>query len=221
MSNLAQNLQRIINTLPQGVTLVAVSKTKPVQIIREAYDAGQRHFGENKAQELATKAPQLPRDVKWHFIGHLQRNKVKQVLPLTWLIHSADSLRLLSEIDKQADNLNIQARVLLQVHIAQEEHKFGFLPNELREQNIIDEICNFRHIQVCGLMGMATFTDDEAQVSGEFAALKSLFDELKPRFSPAFTELSMGMSGDYHLALNYQSTLVRIGSSIFGERNSH
>lgn len=221
MSTLAHNLQRILNTLPQGVTLVAVSKTKPVQLIREAYDAGQRHFGENKAQELVSKAPQMPEDVKWHFIGHLQRNKVKQVLPHAWLIHSADSLRLLSEIDKQAVNLNSVARVLLQVHIAQEEHKFGFLPDDLRDQKTLKEISQFNHVQVCGLMGMATFTENEAQILAEFAALKALFHELKPHFTPAFTELSMGMSGDYHLALKHQSTLVRIGSSIFGERNSH
>ncbi len=200
--------------------LIAVSKTHPVALIQQLYDLGHRDFGENRAEELAEKAPQLPDDIRWHFIGHLQRNKVKLITPLVHLVHSGDSLRLLRELDRKADDRRID--VLLQFHIAQEESKYGLsrgTARELLEEVGVDPL---HHVRITGVMGMATNTDDGAQVESEFRELHEIFRELKERYfadDPAFTEISMGMSGDYAIALRQGSTLVRIGSLLFGARN--
>lgn len=200
------------------VTLVAVSKTKPIEDIQEAYEAGQRVFGENRPQELRTKAETLPTDIQWHMIGHLQSNKVKYLIEHTSLIHSIDSISLLEEVNKRASRIPRTMDVLLQIHIAKEEQKFGFDEEELRSILASGVLDSLEHIRVRGLMGMATFTDDEAVVRGEFKGLKSLFDEVKALLGDEFDTLSMGMSGDYELALEEGSTMVRIGSSIFGQR---
>ena len=204
-----------------GAHLVAVTKTHPVAVIKELYDLGHRDFGENRAEELAEKAPQLPDDIRWHFIGHLQRNKVKLVTPLVHLIHSGDSLRLLRELDRRADDRRID--VLLQFHIAQEESKYG-LSRETARQLLEDTQSDpLQHVRITGVMGMATYTDDEARVESEFRELHEIFRELKEQYfadDPAFTEISMGMSGDYAIALRQGSTLVRIGSLLFGERGT-
>jgi pyridoxal phosphate enzyme (YggS family) len=221
--SIQQNLNNIKSSLPEHVTLVAVSKTKPNADILEAYEAGQRVFGENYVQELVEKQEQLPNDIQWHFIGHLQSRKAKLIAPFVSLIHGVDSLKLLLEINKQAQKNNRVIDCLLQVHIADEETKFGLDENKLEEilhfvQNDKNEIKNVR---VVGLMGMATFTDDQNQIKKEFQYLKSLFD----KYAKLKTEnwqlntLSMGMSGDYELAISCGSTMVRIGSSIFGTRN--
>ncbi len=205
----------------RGARLVAVSKTHPVEKIREAYGAGQRIFGENKVQEMVDKQPQLPADVEWHLIGHLQRNKVKYVAPFVTLIHAVDSLRLLEEIDKQGAKCGRTIHCLLQVFIASEETKFGLDPGEviaLVNGNNLDPLS---HVHIDGLMGMATLTDNREQIRSEFKTLKSLFDKLKSSPLPAnvsMKELSMGMSADYEIALEEGSTLVRIGTAIFGER---
>ena len=201
--------------LPKNVTLIAVSKTKPISLIQEAYETGQRDFGENKVQELVEKQEALPNDIRWHMIGHLQRNKVKYIAPFVHLIHGVDSLRLLKEINKQGDKINRCIPILLQVHISQEDTKFGFDSNELKEAIIECEILEW--IKPCGLMGMATFTSDKDQVRREFQGLKGLFDELQSNFGENPT-LSMGMSGDYQIAIDQGSTMVRIGSSLFGSR---
>ena len=200
--------------------LIAVTKTHPVSVIRELYELGHRDFGENRAEELAEKSAQLPGDINWHFIGHLQRNKVKLIAPFVHLVHSVDSLRLLRELDKRADERRID--VLLQYHIAAEESKYGLtaetaatLLQSVREQPL-------QHARIVGVMGMATYTDDEEQVAGEFRELHERFRELKEgpfAEDPAFSEISMGMSGDYAIALRQGATLVRIGSLLFGERN--
>lgn len=219
--SIAQNLTRIKTQLPEGVKLVAVSKFKPVSDIQEAYNAGQRAFGENRVQELADKQLQLPADIEWHMIGHLQSNKIKYMAAFVHLIHGVDSFKLLQEIDKQAVKAGRTLNCLLQIHIAQEETKFGFDKNEVTEMLNSDAFKALTHVQICGVMGMATLTDDESQVRGEFRTLKQLFDELKTRFfanSAAFKEISMGMSGDYSIAVEEGSTIVRIGSSIFGSR---
>ena len=205
--------------LPPNVNLVAVSKFNPVEAIQEAYDAGQRLFGENRPQELFAKYPQLPKDIKWHFIGKLQTNKLKMVVPFADLIQSVDSEKLLREINKFALKNNLKARCLLEVHIAREESKQGFSEGEL--YNILDDIIAnpLNGVEICGLMGMATFTDNMEQVNCEFAQLKQIFDNVKIKYSssfPNFTELSMGMSGDYELAIKNGSTIVRIGTRIFG-----
>jgi pyridoxal phosphate enzyme (YggS family) len=205
-----------------GATLVAVSKTHPVTRIRALYEQGLRDFGENRVQELLEKAPQLPSDIRWHLIGHLQRNKVKQIAPLVYLIHSVDSLALLQEIEKQGERNGLKIRVLFQYHIAQEKSKFGISPQEDTWLRGLDFAKDFPHIIPSGVMGMATFTDDEEQIRLEFRQLKALFDTLRgSTFSryPSFREISMGMSSDYNLALAEGSTMVRIGSLIFGDRS--
>lgn len=201
--------------LPQNVTLIAVSKTKPISLIQEAYETGQRDFGENKVQELVEKQEVLPDDIRWHMIGHLQRNKVKYIAPFVHLIHGVDSLRLLKEINKQGAKINRCIPVLLQVHISQEDTKFGFDSNELKEA--INECNVLEWIKPCGLMGMATFTSDLNQVAREFQGLKGLFDQYQSNFGKNPT-LSMGMSGDYKVAIDQGSTMIRIGSSLFGSR---
>lgn len=220
---IAESLQKLWSELkPSKTKLIAVSKTKPTTAILEAYEAGNRIFGENKVQELTQKAEELPADIEWHFIGHLQRNKVKYIAPFVHLIHAVDSLRLLKEINKQAIKNERVISCLLQVHIADEEAKFGFDENELMNLVSLAEIKDLNNIKVIGLMGMATNTENKDQVNKEFKGLKNLFDELKKHSLPSnidMRELSMGMSGDYKLAIVQGSTMVRIGSSIFGLRN--
>lgn len=219
--SIAENLEKIQSTLPEHVQLVAVSKTKPNEQLMEAYDAGNRVFGENKVQELTGKYEVLPKDIEWHMIGHLQRNKVKYIAPFVTLIHGVDSKRLLVEINKQGAKNGRVIDVLLQMHIAIESTKFGFDKAELLEMLDAPEFAELQNVRPVGLMGMASYTDNEAQVRSEFASLKSLFDELKAsHFSDAsFKEISMGMSGDYPLAIEEGSTMVRVGSAIFGARN--
>ncbi|SDQ69690.1 YggS family pyridoxal phosphate-dependent enzyme [Flagellimonas zhangzhouensis] len=216
--SIKENLLEIKSELPDGVTLVAVSKTKPNEAILEAYEAGQRVFGENKVQEMVAKWEVLPKDIEWHMIGHLQRNKVKYMAEFVSLIHGVDSLKLLKEIDKQAQKHNRVISCLLQMHIAEEDTKFGLDQSELNELIHSDEFKAMENIKIVGLMGMATFTDNETQIHKEFAQLKSIFDSLKSEL-PEISILSMGMSGDYNIAIEEGSTMVRIGSSIFGARN--
>jgi pyridoxal phosphate enzyme (YggS family) len=201
--------------------LIAVSKTQPPDKIREVYDLGQRHFGENRAQELASKFEALPKDIEWHMIGHLQSNKVKHIAPFVRLIHSVDSMKLLEEIDRQAMRNERVIPCLLQVHIAEEETKFGLSPQEVPDFLSSLKAREFGHVQVHGLMGMATFTPDEQRVRREFRTLKALFDQLRTTHLPdgvTMQHLSMGMSGDYGLAIEEGSTMVRVGTAIFGER---
>lgn len=215
--SIQDNLKQIQSTIPSPVTLVAVSKTKPVEDLQQAYDAGIRDFGENKIQEMCDKYEILPKDIRWHMIGHVQTNKVKYMAPFVHLIHGVDSLKLLKEINKQAEKNNRVIDVLLQVFIADEETKFGLDATEL-EHILADEIQNLLHVKVVGLMGMATFTEDNNQIREEFKTLKNLFD-LHQKTHPDLKILSMGMSGDYAIAIEEGSTMVRIGSSIFGHRN--
>lgn len=207
----------------KNITLVAVSKTKPVEAIKELYDLGHRDFGENYVQELVEKQEQLPKDIRWHFIGHLQSNKVKYIAPFVHLIHGIDSFKLLKETDKQAKKINRTIDVLLQVHIAQEETKFGLDENELNEflNTNSNELHELKNVRVSGLMGMASFTEDKDKVKNEFRYLKSLFDKFSQLQTSSFKlqTLSMGMSGDYKIAIEEGSNMVRIGSLIFGERN--
>lgn len=222
MSTVTENLQHIASELPEGVTLVAVSKTKPVSMIKEAYRAGQRVFGENKVQEMVEKHEQLPADIAWHMIGHLQTNKVKYIVPFVALIHGVDSLKLLEVIDKEATKAGRVIPCLLQIHIAREETKFGLNCEEAIALLESEEYRAMRHVRVVGLMGMATNTDNEEQVAAEFRGLHELFLELKHAYfadRPDFNVLSMGMSGDYHVALREGSTMVRVGSAIFGARD--
>ena len=221
--SISKNLNNIKSQLPAHVTLVAVSKTKPVADLMEAYDAGHRIFGENKIQEMTEKWEVMPKDIEWHMIGHVQTNKVKYMAPFVSLIHGVDSLKLLQEINKQADKNNRVIDCLLQVYIAEEESKFGLDEQELDE--ILNEIQhnkeNYKNIRIVGLMGMATFTENQNQIEKEFKHLKTIFDkynQLKTENCQLNT-LSMGMSGDYQLAISCGSTMVRIGSSIFGSRN--
>lgn len=219
--SIKNNLLEIKSSLPEHVTLVAVSKTKPVPDLMEAYDAGQRIFGENKIQEMADKYDQMPKDIEWHMIGHVQTNKVKYIAPFVSLIHGVDSMKLLAEINKQAVKNNRVIDCLLQMHIAEEETKFGMNEEELTAVITSDDFHQMANIRVTGLMGMATFTDDEAQIKKEFDHLKSIFDKLnkQPKTQNLQPEtLSMGMSGDYTIAITSGSTMVRIGSSIFGHR---
>lgn len=226
--SITNNLQTIKSQLPNHVTLVAVSKTKPIADLMEAYNAGQRIFGENKIQEMTEKWEQMPKDIEWHMIGHVQTNKVKYMAEYVSLIHGVDSLKLLKEINKQAKKHDRVIEVLLQIHIAEEETKFGLDEKELDE--ILTRVCeqceakqvqhdkeNFKNIKIVGLMGMATFTENQNQIKKEFLHLKSIFDKLQTPNSNLQT-LSMGMSGDYKLAIECGSTMVRIGSSIFGSR---
>jgi pyridoxal phosphate enzyme (YggS family) len=219
------NLEAVKNSfINPDCQLVSVSKTKPVKLLMEAYDAGVRDFGENKVQEIQEKQPQMPSDVHWHMIGHLQRNKVKYIAEFVHLIHGVDSFRLLREIEKQGKKVNRKIPVLLQIHIAEEESKFGFDREELFEMLQNEDFKKFQHVHILGLMGMATFTENSDQIRKEFRSLKSLFDELKETPLPDFVEmreLSMGMSGDYEIAQEEGSTMVRIGSAIFGARNNH
>lgn len=223
MSSICDRLDTIKNTLTeQGIKLVAVSKTFPVETVKEAYDCGQRVFGENKVQELQPKAEELPEDIEWHMIGHLQRNKVKYIAPFVHMIHGCDSLRLLKEINKQGRKAGRVINCLLQIHIAEESTKFGFDEQEVRELLEGDQLHDLEHIRICGLMGMATNTEDEVQVRREFGSLRQLFGALKEQYfskDEQFRELSMGMSSDYKLAVEEGSTMVRIGSAIFVARD--
>lgn len=229
--SIAQNLLNIKSSLPENVTLVAVSKTKPISDLMEAYDAGQRIFGENKIQEMAEKWEAMPKDIEWHMIGHVQTNKVKFMTPFVSLIHGVDSLKLLHEINRQAQKNNRIIDCLLQIHIAEEESKFGLDEEELNEILTSKTFEELKNIRIVGLMGMATFTDNQNQIQKEFRHLKSIFDSLQSRTDAIYrvsnpekdainpvSTLSMGMSGDYQLAIECGSTMVRIGSSIFGGR---
>lgn len=222
--NIKTNIEKILNEInPYKAVLVAVTKTKPIDALQEAYNFGIRDFGENKVQELVEKEEKLPKDIKWHMIGHLQRNKVKYIAPFVYLIHAVDSLKLLQEINKQGKKSNRIIKCLLQVHIAEEETKFGFSMDELT--SLFDDATfdGLKNIQVKGLMGMATFTENADQVRKEFKGLKELYQSITDRHDGKenvdFEILSMGMSGDFRIALDEGSTMVRVGSSIFGERN--
>ncbi len=215
--SISENIKTFKKQLPDSVTLVAVSKTKPVADIQEAYDTGHRDFGENKVQEMETKWEKLPKDIRWHMIGHVQRNKVKYMAPFVHLIHAIDSPRLLKEINKQAKKAERVIHGLLQIKIAEEDSKFGLSIEEVEALLASEAYQNYEHVKIIGLMGMATFTEDMEQVRREFQQLKTVFDRLKD--SNHFTTLSMGMSGDYEIALEKDTTMVRVGSAIFGERN--
>jgi len=216
--SIKKNLLKILDDLPKEISLVAVSKTKSNEEIMEAYEAGQRIFGENKIQEMALKWSELPKDIEWHMIGHVQTNKVKYMGEFVSLIHGVDSLKLLKEINKQAIKHNRKINCLLQMHIAQEQTKFGLNETELFELIGSEEFGNLKNLKIKGLMGMATFTDNEEQIAKEFSYLYSIYSKLKNRI-PDVNVLSMGMSGDYKIAIQRGSTMVRIGSSIFGIRN--
>ncbi|HPE43054.1 MAG TPA: YggS family pyridoxal phosphate-dependent enzyme [Bacteroidales bacterium] len=223
MSHLvSEQLKKIKRTIPEQVKLVAVSKTKPIEDILEAYQAGQICFGENKAQEMEAKQAALPSDIEWHFIGHLQTNKVKYIAPFVSLIEAVDSLKLLKEINKQASKFNRQIPCLLQFHIAEEETKFGLNREEAITMLESDTYKKMKNIQISGVMGMATFTEDMKQVQREFIHLREIFNWLKSTYfhqEDSFKEISMGMSGDYPIAIEAGATIVRVGSLIFGERN--
>jgi PLP dependent protein len=219
---IAENIVSLRNTIPHNVKIIAVSKTRPVPDLLTAYNAGQRAFGENKVQELIHKQPLMPGDVEWHMIGHLQSNKIKYIVSWIHLIHSVDSLKLLVEINREASKINRIVDCLLQIHIASEESKFGLSFEEASALLNSEEYKRASHIRIRGLMGMATFTDDEIQVRKEFDQLVSCFTMIREKWfheDALFSELSMGMSGDYKLAIEAGSTMVRIGTSIFGERN--
>ena len=217
MADITQNLKQFKSELPEDVTLVAVSKTKPNEDLQEAYDAGQRIFGENKIQEMTDKWKALPKDIQWHMIGHVQTNKVKYMAPYVSLIHSADRLKLFKEINKEAKKNERVIDVLLQVKIAEEDSKFGMPPEEAKTFLEENKAANYPNVNIVGLMGMASFVDDETQIKREFAQLEKIYNTFKEQY--AFSVLSMGMSGDYKLALKHGSTMVRVGSSIFGARN--
>lgn len=219
MNDVQQILEHVRS---RNAELIAVSKTHPVARIREIYDLGIRDFGENKVQEMVDKAPQLPQDIRWHLIGHLQTNKVKYIAPFVYMIHTVDSEKLLGEIEKQMAKIGRSVRVLFQFHIAQEESKFGIDPNQMAWLSELNLEEDYPHIIPCGVMGMATFTDDAKTIHREFQRLHAIFEQLKTAVFPNiadFKELSMGMSSDYPIALEEGSTLVRIGSLIFGERD--
>jgi PLP dependent protein len=219
--SLANRLSQLKQELPEEVVLVAVSKTKPAELVQEAYDAGQRVFGENKVQELVDKWEVLPKDIEWHLIGHLQSNKVKYIAPFVSMIHSVDSFKLLQEINKQAEKNNRVIPCLLQFHIAQEETKFGLSFEEAEEILQNREFIEMDHVSIVGLMGMASFVDNEEQVRDEFRTLYNYFAILKSnyfKYNPDFKVISMGMSGDYQLAVEEGSTMIRVGSSLFGNR---
>ncbi|WP_417875741.1 YggS family pyridoxal phosphate-dependent enzyme [Winogradskyella sediminis] len=216
--SITENLRQIKLTLPKEVTLVAVSKTKPISDLMEAYNAGQRIFGENKIQEMAEKHEQMPKDIQWHMIGHVQRNKVKYMAEFVSLIHGVESFKLLKEINKQAKKHHRVINCLLQIKIAEEDSKFGMSASDASILLQSDEFSDLTHIKIKGVMGMATFTDNMTQVENEFKFLKHTFTELKT-IQPEINIISMGMSGDYKLAIDCGSTMVRVGSSIFGYRN--
>jgi len=219
--SISQNLHHIKSQIPKDVTLVAVSKTKPIAAIQEAYDAGQRIFGENRVQEMTEKWQELPKDIEWHMIGNLQRNNVKYMAEYVSLIHGVDSFKLLKEINKQAKKYNRNINCLLQIKIAQEDTKAGMTREDAFNLLTSEDILSLKNIKITGLMGMATFTDNEEQLTSEFKLLKTTFDKLKNielfNFKPE--TISMGMSGDYPLAIENGSTMIRVGSSIFGARN--
>lgn len=217
-----ENLYIVKASVPSNVTLIAVSKTKPVSDLQEAYDAGQRIFGENKALEMRDKHQVLPNDIQWHFIGHLQTNKIKYIAPFVTLIHAIDSLSLLEAVNKEAAKNNRVIDCLLQFHIAQEETKFGLDMEEAKSMLESENYKNLNNINICGVMGMATFTDNAAQVRDEFKNLKNIFETLKENYfkeNDSFKEISMGMSDDYPIAIEEGATMVRVGSKIFGARN--
>ena len=216
-----EKLAEIRKEIPEHVTLIAVSKTKPISDLEEAYKSGQRHFGENKVQEMFEKHEQLPKDIQWHLIGHLQTNKVKYIAPFVHLVHSVDSLKLLKEIDKQAKKNNRIIDCLLQFHIAQEETKFGLSLMEAEALISCQDFKDLKNINIVGVMGMASFSDDVSLIKREFQELNSIFKHLQENYfskNQNFKEISMGMSGDYALAIEEGSTMVRVGSSIFGGR---
>ena len=221
MEILNEHINNLLTHLPSSVTLVAVTKTRPVAVLQQAYEAGLRDFGETRVQEMLSKQELLPVDIRWHQIGHLQTNKVKYIAPFVHLIHSIDSLKLLEETDRQARKHERVIDCLLQVYIATEESKFGFEPGELRSLLDSGAVKTLTGVRLRGLMGMASFSDDQALVRREFSGLKQLFDHVKlqfPEVFPDFNILSMGMSGDYLIAIEEGSTLVRIGTALFGER---
>lgn len=218
MSGIAERIQSVVDSLPETARLVAVSKFNPAEAVLQAYNCGQRLFGESKVQELTGKYEVLPKDIEWHFIGHLQTNKVKYIAPFISLIQSVDSLKLLKEIDAQAKKVNRVIDCLLEIHVAQEETKYGFSFDELRTLFKERAFDVFENVSVVGLMGMASNTDDEVQIREEFRLLSDFYKEMKNSLAPQFRELSMGMSHDYHIAVEEGSTLVRVGSFIFGER---
>jgi pyridoxal phosphate enzyme (YggS family) len=217
-----ENLEKILSHIPVNVKLIAVSKTKPVQLLQQAYEAGQRDFGENRVNELVDKEAILPKDINWHMIGHLQTKKVKKIAAFVHLIHGVDSFKLLTEINKQAERNERIIDVLLQFHIAQESSKFGFDMKEIQEMVDDQTFFELKNVRIIGVMGMATFTDDEAIIRSEFQSLADYFQDLKNGIFPQadyFKEISMGMSGDYLVAIDEGSTMVRVGSAIFGARN--
>lgn len=219
--SVSDNLNKVKQHVPSHVTLVAISKTHPVDQIMEAYNAGQRVFGENKVQEMVSKQEVMPKDIQWHLVGHLQSNKIKYIAPFVTLIHSVDSLKLLVAINKEAVKANRVIDCLLQIYIAEEETKFGLSVEELTELLESEEYKQLTHVRVCGVMGMATFTDNEDQIRKEFKSLKTIFTNLKNSYFPntdSFRHVSMGMSGDYAIAIEEGSTMIRVGSSIFGHR---
>lgn len=219
--SISENLKKVKADIPANVTLVAVSKTKPLELLQEAYNAGQRVFGENRPQELRDKHEVLPKDIEWHFIGHPQSKQVKYFAPFVHLIHGVDSLKLLKVINKEALKNERSINCLLQFHIASEDTKFGLNITEARELLSDPELSTLKNINICGVMGMATYTNDEDQINNEFKSLKEAFDTLKTEFftdNDSFKEISMGMSGDYPIAITQGSTMVRVGSSIFGAR---
>jgi pyridoxal phosphate enzyme (YggS family) len=222
MGRISENIIEINQHIPQGVKLVAVSKTKPISDIEEAYNFGQRVFGENKVQEMEDKFRALPKDIEWHLIGHLQSNKVKYIAPFVSMIHAVDSEQLLKVIDKEGAKNNRIIDCLIQIHIAQEDSKFGFSEKEAEDFFQSNNWMQYNHVRICGLMGMATFTDDNQQIRLEFKSLKRLFDSFKTTSMSevdSFNQLSMGMSGDFQIGIEEGSTLVRVGSAIFGDRH--
>ena len=219
--SIQENIREVLSTLPDGVRLVAVSKYHPIEAIREAYDGGQRIFGESKVQEMTAKHDQLPTDIEWHFIGHLQTNKVKYIAPYVSLIHGVDSYKLLLEINRQGQRVGRIIPCLLQIHVAQEETKFGFSPEECLQMLALGEWRALPYVSIRGIMGMASNTDDMEQVRQEFSTLSNFFSQVREKYfsdRENFCELSMGMSDDYPIAIEEGSTLVRVGSRIFGDR---
>ncbi len=218
MPDVSKNIDRLKKSIPPNVCLIAVSKTKPIALIQDAYQGGQLDFGENKVQELVSKYEALPKDIRWHLIGHLQTNKVKYIIPFVYLIHSVDSIKLLNEIETRAKKINRKIQVLLQIFISEDETKFGFSFDELKAELKNGTFKKFQNIEFRGLMGMATLTDQEQKISAEFNALHQFFKEIKPQFNASFDTLSMGMSSDYLLAIQAGSNMIRVGSTIFGDR---